>query len=79
MLAGNIFFQITSLDPVNEDPSYENLRELYADNNLITSILPLEGSKFINSFVALSLRNNKLKSVSDIIQTLILWETDLIF
>lgn len=40
---------------------YANIRELYADNNQITSILSLEGTKFIDNFVALSLRNNKLK------------------
>lgn len=42
---------------------YENIRELYADNNQITSILSLEGTTFITNFVALSLRNNKLKSL----------------
>lgn len=42
---------------------YENIRELDADNNQIKSILSLEGTKFIDNFVALSLRNNKLEGV----------------
>lgn len=42
---------------------YENIRELDADNNQITSILSIEGTKFVDNFVALSLRNNKLKSL----------------
>lgn len=42
---------------------YANIRELYADNNQITSILSLEGTKFIDNFLALSLRNNKLKTL----------------
>lgn len=58
------FLQISALDLLNSDPTYQGLRELAADNNQITSILPLEGSRFINNFLALSLRNNKIKSVS---------------
>ncbi|XP_044766431.1 protein halfway [Coccinella septempunctata] len=54
---------ITSLAAVNNDISYVHLRELYADNNQITSVLPLEGSKFISNFVVLSLRNNKIDSL----------------
>lgn len=42
---------------------YENIRELDADNNQIKSILSLEGTKFIDNFVALSLRNNQLDSL----------------
>lgn len=52
---------ISSLELLNEEVSYQNLRELYADNNQITSILPLEGSKFMSNFIALSLKNNKIK------------------
>ncbi|RZC36656.1 halfway [Asbolus verrucosus] len=54
---------ITSLDLFSTDPTYQNIREFYADNNEITSVLPLEGSQFLSHFVALSLRNNRLKSV----------------
>ncbi|KAK9709143.1 hypothetical protein QE152_g26792 [Popillia japonica] len=55
---------ITSLDAIRDDPSYGNLRELYADHNHIEGILPLlDSTKFIGSFVALSLRYNKLKTV----------------
>ncbi|KAJ3629863.1 hypothetical protein MTP99_014228 [Tenebrio molitor] len=54
---------ITTLELFSSDPTYQNLRELYADNNQITSILPLEGSQFLSNFVILSLRNNKLKSL----------------
>ncbi|KAJ3661945.1 hypothetical protein Zmor_006317 [Zophobas morio] len=54
---------ITGLELFSSDPSYQNIRELYADNNEITSILPLEGSQFLSNFVVLSLRNNKLKSL----------------
>ncbi|XP_025836803.1 protein halfway [Agrilus planipennis] len=54
---------ITSLELISEDPTYENLRELFADNNQITSIVPLEGTKFLSSFQALSLRNNQVKSL----------------
>ncbi|XP_045464504.1 protein halfway isoform X2 [Harmonia axyridis] len=54
---------ITSIEAVNNDASYIHLRELYADNNQITSVLPLEGSKFISNFVTLSLRNNKIESL----------------
>ncbi|GJQ83264.1 hypothetical protein Trydic_g8858 [Trypoxylus dichotomus] len=55
---------ITSLDAIRDDPTYGNLRELYADHNQIEVILPLlESTKFISSFSALSLRYNKLKMV----------------
>lgn len=46
-----------------QDPSFNNIRELYADNNQITSITELEGTHFLDNLVALSLRNNKLKTL----------------
>ncbi|KAJ8952012.1 hypothetical protein NQ318_023452 [Aromia moschata] len=52
---------ITSLRELSA-PSYQYLRYLYADNNQISSIQPLEGTKFMSNFVALSLRNNKIKT-----------------
>ncbi|XP_077298708.1 leucine-rich repeat domain-containing protein hfw [Arctopsyche grandis] len=54
---------ITSLKPLSEHPSYENIRRLFADNNNIKSILDLEGTKFIENFQVLSLRSNKLKTI----------------
>ncbi|XP_060534990.1 protein halfway [Cylas formicarius] len=51
---------ITSIKELSE-PSYQNLRHFYADNNQISSIQPLEGTKFIGNFDTLSLRNNKIK------------------
>ncbi|XP_017780123.1 PREDICTED: protein halfway [Nicrophorus vespilloides] len=63
------FNNITSLQPVSKDPSYQSLSELYADHNEITSILPLEGSKFITNFVALSLSHNKLEKIETYVLT----------
>lgn len=59
---------ITSLKELS-DPSYQYLRYLYADNNQISSIQHLEGTKFYNSFTTLSLRNNKIKTF----ETYLLW------
>ncbi|KAJ8931229.1 hypothetical protein NQ314_015890 [Rhamnusium bicolor] len=53
---------ITSLKELS-DPSYQYLMFLYADDNQISSIQPLEGTKFMSNFVALSLKNNKIKTV----------------
>ncbi|CAH0547930.1 unnamed protein product [Brassicogethes aeneus] len=52
---------ITTLKGLN-DPSYQYLKFLYADNNQISSIQPLEGSKFITDFDHLSLKNNSFKT-----------------
>ncbi|KAH1023645.1 hypothetical protein HUJ04_012810 [Dendroctonus ponderosae] len=43
------------------DPSYQNLRHFIADNNKISSIQPLEGTKFISNFDTLSLQWNGIK------------------
>lgn len=40
------------------------MREFYADYNNISSINKLEGSKFLDNYAFLSLRYNKIKSVS---------------
>ncbi|XP_072398618.1 protein halfway isoform X1 [Diabrotica undecimpunctata] len=53
---------ISSLKELN-DPSYQQLRILKADNNEITSIEPLEGTLFKSNFEVLSLRNNKIKNI----------------
>lgn len=58
-------FQITVLDVLSTNPYYEDLREFYADYNNITSINKLEGSKFLDNYAFLSLRYNKIKSVSE--------------
>lgn len=54
---------ITTLDPLTFDASYEDIREFYADSNQISSILSLEGSKFIDNFLVLSLKKNYIKSL----------------
>lgn len=51
---------ITSIKDIG-DPSYQNLRYFIADNNQISSIQPLEGTKFISAFSTLSLQRNKFK------------------
>nr|XP_023019303.1 protein halfway [Leptinotarsa decemlineata] len=53
---------ITSLKELS-DVSYQYLSYLYADNNQIMSISLLEGTKFMNNFETLSLRNNKIKTI----------------
>lgn len=52
---------ITSIKELKSESSYENLRYFYADNNQISSLKPLEGTKFINNFDTLSLQRNKIK------------------
>lgn len=52
---------ITSIKELSSDPSYQTLRNFIADNNQISSIQPLEGTKFISSFETLSLQKNKFK------------------
>ncbi|XP_050300493.1 protein halfway isoform X2 [Anthonomus grandis grandis] len=51
---------ITSIKELSE-PSYQNLRSFIADNNKISSVQPLEGTKFISHFNTLSLQRNKFK------------------
>ncbi|KAL1512987.1 hypothetical protein ABEB36_002479 [Hypothenemus hampei] len=51
---------ITSIKELS-DPSYQNLRHFIADNNKISSIQPLEGTKFISNFETLSLQRNHIK------------------
>jgi len=64
-------FQITVLDALSTNPCYEDLREFYADYNNISSINKLEGSKFLDNYAFLSLRYNKIKSVSKCISSII--------
>jgi hypothetical protein len=55
---------ITSLSALNNNRWYRNLLRLYADDNEISSMLELEGTAFLEDFNKLSLKRNKLKSVS---------------
>ncbi|CAH0585439.1 unnamed protein product [Chrysodeixis includens] len=54
---------ITSLQPVADDASYEHLRQLIVDHNDIANILELEGTKFIDNFMLFSIAYNKLKTI----------------
>ncbi|KPJ15463.1 Protein halfway [Papilio machaon] len=54
---------ITSLQAVSDDPSYEHLRQLIVDYNDIDNIVELEGSKFIDNFMYFSISHNKLKTI----------------
>lgn len=60
---------ITSLAPVGDDPTYENLRQLIIDHNDIPNILELEGSKFIDNFAYFSIAYNKLKTIHTYVLT----------
>lgn len=53
---------ISSLSALVENDYYQNIKSLIADNNLITSIVDLEG-KFLENFTLLSLRNNRIKDI----------------
>lgn len=55
--------KIVSLAAFNGKESYQKIVKLYADDNLITDILDLEGSQFIENFDRLFLRQNKLKTI----------------
>lgn len=57
---------ITSLEGIGNH-SYSMVKELYADNNQISSLKPLEGSKFLYSFSKLSLRRNNINSLQQYI------------
>ncbi|KAL7014044.1 hypothetical protein ACKWTF_015709 [Chironomus riparius] len=54
---------ISSLSALVTNDYYLNIKSLFADDNLITSIVDLEGSKFLENFTVLSLRNNKIKDI----------------
>lgn len=56
--------QITSLQAVGDDPTYEHLRQLIVDFNDIGTFVELEGTKFIDNFMLFSISHNKLKTVS---------------
>ncbi|KAL0882809.1 hypothetical protein ABMA27_016354 [Loxostege sticticalis] len=54
---------ITSLQAVGDDPTYEHLRQLFLDYNDVTNIIALEGTKFIDNFMVFSIGHNKLKTI----------------
>ncbi|XP_063825982.1 protein halfway [Ostrinia nubilalis] len=54
---------ITSLQAVGDDPTYEHLRQLFADYNDVSNIIALEGTKFIDNFMLFSIGHNKLKTI----------------
>lgn len=54
---------ISSLSALVDNNSYQKIGSLFADDNLITSIVELEGSKFLENFTKLSLKNNKIKLI----------------
>lgn len=54
--------QITSLFAFTH-PSYEQILKLEADDNLVNSLLELEGTKFLQNFLVLRLRRNRLRTI----------------
>lgn len=54
---------ITSLTPLMANENYQNIKSLFADDNFIETIVELEGSKFLDNFTKLSLKNNKIKEI----------------
>ncbi|XP_076167334.1 protein singed wings 2 isoform X3 [Ptiloglossa arizonensis] len=56
-LTGN---KINDLTPLTTNSAYRGVIELYLDDNLIESIVQLEGSSWVDRFRLLSLRGNKL-------------------
>jgi len=57
--------KITSLgDYFQTNPTYHNINRLVADNNQISSIYEFEGTKFIETFQRIYMRNNSLSKVS---------------
>ncbi|XP_020290611.1 protein singed wings 2 isoform X2 [Pseudomyrmex gracilis] len=56
-LTGN---QIKDLTPLTTNPVYKSVLDLYLDDNLIESIVQLEGSYWLDNFRLLNLRGNRL-------------------
>ncbi|XP_050522818.1 protein halfway isoform X2 [Daktulosphaira vitifoliae] len=54
---------ITNIDALVLVDSYKDLRFFYADKNKVSSILALEGSRFMDNYAVLSLKSNQLKSI----------------
>ncbi|XP_032678320.1 protein singed wings 2 [Odontomachus brunneus] len=56
-LTGN---KISDLTPLTTNPVYQSVLDLYIDDNLVESIVRLEGSNWLDHFRLLNLRGNKL-------------------
>ncbi|KAG6455666.1 protein halfway [Manduca sexta] len=54
---------ITSLQAIASDTSYDHLRRLIVEHNDITNILELEGTKFIDHFILFAIGYNKLNII----------------
>ncbi|EDW43851.1 GM19159 [Drosophila sechellia] len=58
--------KITSLgDYFHTNPTYHNINRLLADNNQISSIYEFEGTKFIETFQRIYMRNNSLSRIPE--------------
>ncbi|XP_017006580.2 protein halfway [Drosophila takahashii] len=58
--------KITRLgDYFQTNPTYYNINRLVADNNQITSIYEFEGTKFIETFQRIYMRNNSLSKIPE--------------
>ncbi|XP_017062926.1 protein halfway [Drosophila eugracilis] len=58
--------KITSLgDYFQTNPTYHNINRLLADNNQISSIYEFEGTKFIETFQRIYMRNNSLSKIPE--------------
>ncbi|KAJ9601571.1 hypothetical protein L9F63_000314 [Diploptera punctata] len=55
--------EITNLKRIKTDPNYNDLLQLYAQNNQISSLQDIEGSDFIKKFQYLDIRDNKLNEI----------------
>lgn len=64
MSTDEIILQIQDLTPLTTNPAYKGVIDLYLDDNLVESIVQLEGSSWVDRFRLLSLRGNKLTDVS---------------
>lgn len=58
--------EIASVAPLEQNPYYKNVWDLYLDNNKISNIGVLEGSYWLRHFRTLSLKKNKLRKVSSV-------------
>lgn len=65
LLFDSILFQIRELGRhFHNNPTYQTIVKLYADNNRIESMHDLEGTKFMDNFQKLHLRNNTISRVN---------------
>ncbi|XP_022191894.1 protein halfway isoform X1 [Nilaparvata lugens] len=55
--------EITDLIELSTDPTYQDVKEFYADYNKIKELKPLESSNFLHKFVVLSVVHNEITSI----------------